>query len=498
MNVILISACVILIAILMSYLRKSKNKRLNELLAQFPSYRKYPLIGNAYMLFGPLDGLLSRFENIMKHDRVTFWLGPVPCLFLKKYDDIAAVFTQSTDRDFLGTIDEFVGVSIMNAPHEEWKLSKKMVAPAFSSKMLTKYEETFKSNALELIEKLKPIANSGKEIDTRKLMLRATLDVLVETLYGVSTKAGGKVAEDFCGYSLDAVELTVKRIQMPWLTLHYINKIYLWMIGKPNCVQNFRQYPTVVLKKNIEDYKNSRHNDDAPDEDDDDKSKSLIDSLVRYSFREPNISETRIRDELLGVLGAGIQSSPLTSSFIMLMLAMHQDIQQKAYEEVLKFKNADGTLNQNDIFHNMTYLEQCIKESLRMYSPVAITDRRLHKDVVLKDNKVVPANTLVVALIAFANYDPDLYKNPEVYDPEHFNEEAVRTRPKTSELTFGIGGRSCVAGKYAMMFNKTQIAYILLNYHLSTSVKEFTKEHLCMVLAIESKIGYPIKFTSRR
>ncbi|XP_065221623.1 cytochrome P450 4F4-like [Planococcus citri] len=268
------------------------------------------------------------------------------------------------------------------------------------------------------------------------------------------------------------------------------------MIGKTDSIHNFQHYPTTILRKNIEDYQNSQRDDDAFDHGD--KSKAVIDLLVRYSFKEPSVTETRMRDELLALMSASVETSPLNMNFLMLMLAMHQDIQQKAYEEVSKYETDDGTLTQHDIYNNMPYLEQCIKESLRMYSPVALTSRRIHKDIALKDNMIVPKNTIVVTFITFANYDPDLYKNPEKYDPEHFNEEAVKARPKTSDLSFGIGPRLCIGGKYAMMFNKTQLAYILLNYHLSTRVKEFTKDHLIMTLSIKSKIGYPVIFTSRR
>ncbi|XP_065209320.1 cytochrome P450 4g1-like isoform X3 [Planococcus citri] len=182
---------------------------------------------------------------------------------------------------------------------------------------------------------------------------------------------------------------------------------------------------------------------------------------------------------------------------MMLMLAIHQDIQQKVYDEVSKLETDDGTFAANDIINNMPYLEQFFKETLRMFSPVQVTTRRIHKDIMLKDNKIIPANTFVITFIHIANYDPELYKNPEKFDPEHFSKEAVEARPKTSQLSFGYGARSCLGAKYAMLFNKMLVAYILRNYHLSTSVKEITKEHLKGDLCIKSKIGYPIKFTSR-
>ncbi|XP_065221590.1 cytochrome P450 4g15-like [Planococcus citri] len=180
------------------------------------------------------------------------------------------------------------------------------------------------------------------------------------------------------------------------------------------------------------------------------------------------------------------------------MMAMHQDVQQKAYDEITQLSTEDGRYTENHLTNNLKYLEQCIKETLRMFSPVVVTSRFTHKEITLTDNLTVPANVLVVALILLANKDPDLYKNPQRWDPEHFSDQAIEKRSKNSQLSFGYGARTCIGSKYAMMSIKTQIAYILRNYHLSTSVKELKREHLKADLSIRSRIGYPIKFTRRR
>ncbi|XP_065221582.1 cytochrome P450 4C1-like [Planococcus citri] len=433
---------------------------------------------------------------MQRNDRLVFWLGPIPCLFLKKHDDIATVLNQSLDRDFLGATDEWLGKGILTARHEEWTKSRKMLTPAFSSNMLTKYAKVFEKYSFHLVEKLKPVADTGKEIDVWDWLMKANLDAITESSFGVSIQTGGKIGEAFCLAIHDAIKFIVKRFQYPWLISRHLNMIYLHMIGKTNSIHDVKQYPTMVLKQNIKNFQDLQRDDNAPSNDD--TSHAIIDLLVRFSFKEPSVTEIRMRDELLQIMGAAIETSPLNMSFLMLMLAMHQDIQQKAYEEVFKIKTDDGTFKPHDIIINMPYVEQCIKETLRMFTPVFHTNRRVHKDILLKDNMIIPANTYVTTFIHFSNYDPDLYKNPEKFDPEHFSEKAVEARPKTSQLSFGYGPRSCLGSKYAMLLIKTQVAHILLNYRISTDVEEFTKTHLKMDISIRSKIGYPIRFTSRR
>ncbi|XP_065209319.1 cytochrome P450 4C1-like isoform X2 [Planococcus citri] len=174
-----ILACIVIIVILIKYLRKSKNKRFYELLEQFPSHPKYPLVGNAHMLFGPVDEFLLKFEKMTNlHDRVLFWFGPIPALLLKKHDDIAAVLNQSSDRDLLGTTDTWLGMGILNARYEEWKTSRKMLSPGFSSNMLLKYAEVFEKHSLKLVENLKPFAISGEEIDVWNWLTKASIEAI--------------------------------------------------------------------------------------------------------------------------------------------------------------------------------------------------------------------------------------------------------------------------------------------------------------------------------
>ncbi|XP_065221563.1 cytochrome P450 4g1-like [Planococcus citri] len=501
MNFIQISACISVIIILLSYIRKLKNRRFYKLLEQFPSHPSYPLIGNAHMLFGSVDDILPKFEKIMKlNDRVVHWFGLIPCLFLKKHEDIAMTFNLSSDRDLLGTPDDWLGVGILTAKYEEWKLSRKMFSPAFSSSMLLKYAEVFEKHSLELVKNLKAAANSGEEINVWNCCTKFTVETIMGTLFDDSIERGGKMREDFCIAVHDSIPCVITRFQYPWLISHHLNRIYLHITRKINLIHNIQTYPTTVLKRTIKDFQNLRRQSITPDDVDSvGTSKTMIDFLVRYKFKNPSsFTESRIRDELLHIMAAATETSSLSLSFALLMLALHQDVQKKAYDEVSKFETDDGTFTPNDVINNMPYLEQCVKETLRLYNPVALMTRRIHKDIKLNDNAIIPANTLVLGLTQFANWDPDLYKNPEKFDPENYSMEAEEARPKTSRLSFGHGPRSCIGAKYAMLSIKMVIALILRKYHLSTSVKEFTKEHIKMDLSIRSKIGYPIKFTSRK
>ncbi|XP_065221570.1 cytochrome P450 4g15-like isoform X2 [Planococcus citri] len=496
MSIVLMFVCLI-IAFLVNFTRKTRNRRFYQLLEQFPTHPSYyPLIGNAQLLAGSLEGVLEKVEKIMKpYDRLVYWLGPLPVLVLKKFDDISAILNQSVDREDIDIMKEWLGTGILNAKYEEWKKSRRVLSPAFSSDMLPKYAQVFDKNASKLIDKLRNIADNDEQTDVLDWIRNANLDSIVENSMGMSIESCGKAGENFCYSIMEAMKQGTKRIQYPWLIPHYIYMVYAKLTGKMKNIEHLQYLPTKILKDKMknnrvpQDENNPNHNVDS--------TKTIIDLLIKKSPTESGFDEMRMRDELLLMTIGGVETTALTVSSLMLMLAINQDIQQKAYEEVTQLTTNQEGLTEDHSTTDFKYLEQCIKETLRMFSPIMVTSRRTHKEIVLKDNKVVPANMFVATLIHLANYDADLYENPDKWDPEHFSEQAVEKRPKNSQLSFGYGSRSCIGAKYAMMSIKTLIIHIIRNYHLSTSLKEFTKENLKTDLCIRSKIGYPIKLTSR-
>jgi cytochrome P450 len=76
---------------------------------------------------------------------------------------------------------------------------------------------------------------------------------------------------------------------------------------------------------------------------------------------------------------AGYETTASLLSFLFYSLALDQKCQQKLFEEVVSFK---GKLDYESIAQ-MSYLDACIAETLRLYNPVLATSRIASEDYVL-------------------------------------------------------------------------------------------------------------------
>uniref|UniRef100_A0AAT9UU89 Cytochrome P450 4461J4 n=1 Tax=Maconellicoccus hirsutus TaxID=177089 RepID=A0AAT9UU89_MACHI len=419
-------------------------------------------------------------------------MGPKPILVLKKFDDISIFLNQNSERNLTKISKHWAGEAILNNKHVEWKKSRKLINPAFSSQMIEKYFDVFNKRSFALVDKLKLYADTGKEVDIHKYLLNSNIEGLIENLTGAPIRTSEKEVDDFGVALKDVLHGVARGITSPWLYSDTIYSVYLKLTGNMKLIKELNYLPAKIVRENLKDANEKYRSETA------DSSKCLIDLMVKAQQKDSTFTETRLEHEFLQLMSAGTDASALNASFTLLMLAIHQDVQQKVYEEITQLVGEHDAFTSDHLSNHLKYLEQCIRETLRMYDPVAVTIRESQKEHVLKDNTIIPAGMYILIMIHLANNDSAMYENPHKWNPENFSEQAIAGRPKRSQLSFSVGPRSCPASNYAILSIKLQIAQIIRHYHVSTCIKELKPDDLKMEIGIRSKLGYPIRLTLRK
>lgn len=87
--------------------------------------------------------------------------------------------------------------------------------------------------------------------------------------------------------------------------------------------------------------------------------------------------------------------------------------------------------------------------------------RRVKHDYkVPNSNIVLEKGTSVVIPIYGIHWDPEIYPEPEKYDPDRFTSEEVAKRHPFAFLSFGDGPRQCIGLKLALIEVKVALAKI--------------------------------------
>ncbi|KAJ8954180.1 hypothetical protein NQ318_005775, partial [Aromia moschata] len=165
----------------------------------------------------------------------------------------------------------------------------------------------------------------------------------------------------------------------------------------------------------------------------------------------------------------GSDTTASTNSFMFTMLGLHQDMQQRIYEEAIHVVGPARSVEPADLPH-LKYTERFIKESLRLFPVTPMILRDVQEDVAVGEY-VVPRGATIIFGILSAHTDEKYWPKPYKFDPDRFLPEEVAKRHPCAHIPFSYGSRNCVGMKYGMMSMKALLATVVRKYKIYTSYK---------------------------
>jgi cytochrome P450 len=121
-----------------------------------------------------------------------------------------------------------------------------------------------------------------------------------------------------------------------------------------------------------------------------------------------------------------------------------------------------------DRLDHLAITEMAFKEAMRMTPPVPSLPRRAVRDLEFMGFRI-PAGTGVNINPLYTHYMPQLWPEPERYDPSRFEIEASRGRHKYAFVPFGGGAHMCLGLNFAYMQAKCFTWHLLNNFKVSVA-----------------------------
>lgn len=96
-------------------------------------------------------------------------------------------------------------------------------------------------------------------------------------------------------------------------------------------------------------------------------------------------------------------------------------------------------------------------ETMRKHSTLPNLNRTCVKDYQIPNsNYIIPKGMSIVIPVSGLHNDPNIYPEPEKFDPERFSKENIATRAPYTFLPFGEGPRMCI-GKILLLTQNESI-----------------------------------------
>ncbi|KAL4957075.1 cytochrome P450 [Aspergillus filifer] len=124
-------------------------------------------------------------------------------------------------------------------------------------------------------------------------------------------------------------------------------------------------------------------------------------------------------------------------------MSLYPEVQRKAQNE-LDAVLGPAILSTFADRPRLPYIEALVKESLRWHTvaPVGIPHMCTKDDIY--EGLRIPGSAIVMANIWAFTHDPEIYPNPEVFDPTRFLLSTQKeAQPDPHNLTFKFGRRTC-------------------------------------------------------
>ncbi|CAI6354070.1 unnamed protein product [Macrosiphum euphorbiae] len=482
-----------------------KHRYFLDLAEKLPGPPSYPLIGTTSMFTHTYDETIAKLkENAEQYnyEPVGTWIGPIHYVSVVKPEDIQIVLNNSRALEkgqLYSFLKSLLGEGLLTASVDRWRKHRRIISYAFNVKFLEQLYPVFNEKNKILVKNLRKNINSTQPFDLWDYIISTTFDTICQTAmdYRINEKHN---KTEFLDLMTTIANQLVKTVNRPYLYPSLFFSIYRSMSGLGEKLELINKLPLQLIDEKRIDFRSKIvETESKPEEFTNEKKnkfKTFIDTLLEASENDPDFTNTDIRDEVITMMFAGSDTNATTECFCLLLLAIHQDIQDEVYDEIYNVVgDSDRELTPEDTA-NFSYLEQVIKETLRMYPTISVFTRQLVEDVKVT-NYVLPRGASVTISPIVTHHCPHLYPNPEAFNPDNFSVENVAKRHKYSYIAFSGGPRGCIGMKYAMISMKLMISEVLRNFSVHTDIK-LSDVRIKMNDAFTRKVGgYPITVRPR-
>lgn len=461
---------------------------------------------------GPKDyhwfyGNLHLFMSKKSHERIQFfldcgakyrryyrlWFGFFrPIVFLNHPDTIKVLMktAEPKPKGMNGGyrfLKQWLGEGLLVSDGARWSRSRRLLTPAFHFDILRPYVNVNNECAELMLNQISKYADSGKPFELYKVVSACTLDIILKCAFSYETdcQKDGE-SHPYITAVRDIAHGVAERSRKFWLHPDII--YYLTPTGRK--FKRLCDYVHGVAEDVIEKRQKVLDKEGAPQR----KYLDFLDILL--TAKDENgigLSKLEIRNEVDTFLFEGHDTTASGISWILYSLAEHPEYQEKVQAEIDDvLEGRDTEFIQWDDLSKFEYLTMCIKEGMRLHSPVPGVARESTREITI-DGQTFPKGTMFSLSLHQLHKNPDVWENANEYDPERFSKENVTKMDTYAFCPFSAGPRNCIGQHFAMNEEKVVLARFLHRYSIELAPNHTVHKEMAAVTRAKNGIQVIIK-----
>jgi cytochrome P450 len=330
--------------------------------------------------------------------------------------------------EFTHDLEMLLGSGLLTSEGALWKKQRKLIAPSLQPRQIASYRASMVRIADQGLRDLREQENMHDRL------MRVTLDIVVETLFGA------ELSEEDA-----AVGHIIEQVMNDYVVLQYTPRRLLpqW-IYQP--VRRRIARGSAHIRKIIQRLIAQKRAGDLSGDD------LLTRLLLARDEQGLPMDENQLQDEIVTMFLAGHETTALTLGYSLYLLAGDSQRQEKAAAAAV----SDGPGD---------YIDDVIRESLRLYPPAWTIGREALHDHVLGGMLIKKKDTILISPFAM-HRDARWFPDPLDFKPERW-QAADESLPRYAYMPFGGGPRVCVGNHFALMEASIVLRTLLRRYRFS-------------------------------
>jgi cytochrome P450 len=378
-------------------------------------------------------------------------LGPFEAVVIFHPDAVQRVLQDnhanySKETRTYSTLSNLVGNGLICSNGDFWLRQRRMMQPAFHRQQINSLADMICQETLELLQHWQATLPEGQPVDIAREMMRLTLAIVTQALFGSRLlDRDGKIAANI-GFLLEDPAFRFEHPFYPplWAPTPYNRRF-----------KAARSFLDGVIYRLIDE---RRGHPERPG--------GLLNMLIQATDggddgQESRMSDVQLRDEVVTLLLAGHETTAVGLSWTLYLLSQHPEVEQRLRGEITA--TLGGRTPTLADLPGLAYTRMVIDESLRLYPPAWLTERKALADDVLCGYPIPAGMTLAITPYVTHRH-PQFWEAPETFDPERFSPPLIEARPRYAYIPFGGGPRQCIGISFAVLEMQLVLPMLLQHY----------------------------------
>ncbi|KAL7295548.1 hypothetical protein TKK_0011189 [Trichogramma kaykai] len=370
-----------------------------------------------------------------------------------------------------------LSTGIVRLYDEKWKRLREKLSPLFTSKKLKLMLPLVQEICEEMIKVFDDALIESNVLEIKALVTRFTIDCISSIAFGFNADSLHEPDSEFLKNG--QISNSFGRI---FLLISFFNTELAPLYPLPKDRKQVETFFVDLYEKMVSHRK--QNNIKRPDFlnmimqlvdygtiQEDSESKSAPSGYAPKITVADKLTDTEAIGQIMIFFAAGQETTSAAITNCLYELALNQEVQETLYREIREVNDSPEGLTYDKLF-DMPYLDMTFQETLRKHPGTPVLNRQCSQDFQIpgSDFCIKKGSKLIIPTIGL-HMDPDIYPEPEIFDPTRFSNENKVKRKNCTHLPFGDGPRHCIGKRLGTLKPKTAIYYLILNYKFMASDK---------------------------